>query len=259
MKTVTIQELFEAGVHYGHARARWNPKMAPYLFGVRNGTHIIDITKTIHHLNTAMTLLKKVAINGGRVLFVGTKMHAAPIIKETADACGQYYVNHRWLGGMLTNWKTVALSIKRLEEMEKKLSTPEGLTKKEQMQLERKREKLERVVGGVRKMGGQPDALVVIDTLKEKTAILEANRLGIPVIGIVDSNSDPDIVKYLIPGNDDAIRAIRLYCDSFQDAILTGLRESMKNSGVDLGTAAEVSSMEQLFGAQEASETKELA
>lgn len=254
MKTVTIQELFEAGVHYGHARARWNPKMAPYLFGVRNGTHIIDITKTVHLLMTAMQLLKKISTTGGRILFVGTKMHAAPIIKETADACGQYYVNHRWLGGMLTNWKTIALSIKRLEEMEKKLSVPEGLTKKEQMQLERKREKLERVIGGVRKMGGQPDALIVIDTLKEKTAILEANRLGIPVIGIVDSNGDPDIVKHLIPGNDDAIRAIRLYCDSFQDAILTGLRENIKNSGVDLGAAAEVSPMEQLFGAQETKE-----
>jgi len=241
---VPLKELFEAGVHYGHSRARWNPKMKQYIYGVRNGIHIIDIQQTVPMLEDALKKLENIAANNGRILFVSTKANARSIVKEMAEACGQYYVNHRWLGGMLTNWKTINQSIKRLADFEKKLQAPEGLTKKEILKTQREHEKLEQAIGGIRKMGGVPAALFVIDTVKENIAILEANCLGIPVFGILDSNADPDVVSNPIPGNDDAIRSIKLYCEKARDAILNGMRKSVNQQGADLGAKAELAADE---------------
>src|SRR5882724_967738 len=198
----SMRQLLEAGVHFGHHTRRWNPKMAPFLFGVRNNVHIIDLQQTVPMLTRALEAVRDVAANGGRVLFVGTKRQAAEAVAESAKRCGQYYVNHRWLGGMLTNWKTISNSIKRLRELEDRLTNnTQGLTKKELLMLTRDRDKLERALGGIKDMGGQPDILVVIDTLKEQIAIQEANKLGIPVVAIVDSNSNPAGVTYPVPGN----------------------------------------------------------
>jgi small subunit ribosomal protein S2 len=240
MPEVSLRQLLEAGVHFGHHTRRWNPKMAPYIFGVRNQVHILDLRQTVPMLERALRAIRDVVAAGGRVLFVGTKKAAAEYVAEAARRCGQYYVNHRWLGGMLTNWKTITGSIKRLRQMEEQLAgNVQGLTKKEVLMLTRERDKLERALGGIKEMGGLPDILFVIDTVKEKLAIEEANKLGIPVVAVVDSNSDPSGVAYPIPGNDDAIRAINLYCDLVAAAVLDGISAELQASGVDLGAAAE--------------------
>ena len=238
LPTFTLRQLLEAGVHFGHHTRRWNPKMAPYLFGVRNGVHIIDLEQSVPLLYKALSAVRDVAAGGGRVLFVGTKRQAAERVAEAAKKCGQYYVNHRWLGGMLTNFKTISLSIKRLRELEEKLGQERsGFTKKETLNLTRERDKLERALGGIKEMGGLPDILVVIDTNKESIAVQEANRLNLPVIAILDSNSDPDGVAFPIPGNDDAIRAIDMYCDLLSRAVLDGLQQEAIAAGVDVGDA----------------------
>ncbi len=241
MSTIfSMKQLLEAGVHYGHITRKWNPKMAPYIFGKRNGIHIMDLEQTVPMLENALNVIKDVVSNYGRVLFVGTKTQAADKIKESAQKCGQYYVNHRWLGGMLTNWKTINQSIKRLKTLEEKIEKPVGLTKKEILQLQREHEKLELALGGIREMGGLPDLIIVIDTIRESIAISEARKLGIPVVAVVDSNSCPDDVTYPIPGNDDATKAIELYCDLFSSAILEGLQKGLEKSGVDLGASESV-------------------
>ena len=239
--TFTMRQLMEAGVHYGHHTRRWNPKMGPYIFGSRDGVHILDLSQTVPALNRALEAIREVAAKGGKVLFVGTKNQAADIVKEAASRCGAYYVNHRWLGGMLTNWKTVSGSIKRLKEIEAKEEKGEleGLTKKERLNLTREREKLFASLGGIQDMNGRPDIMFVIDTLKEQLAIKEANRLGIPVVAICDSNSNPDDIDYVVPGNDDAIRAIQFYCDLVSGAILDGMQEELAAAGVDLGASEE--------------------
>lgn len=240
MPTFTMRQLLEAGIHYGHTTRRWNPKMAPYLFGVRSGIHIIDLEQTVPLLYQAMQALRDVVAGGGRALFVGTKPQAAEKIKESAKRCGQYYINHRWLGGTLTNWKTVNQSIKRLVEMEEGLANPAHLTKKEVLKIQREHEKLELAIGGIREMGGLPDILFVIDTNKEAIAIQEAKRLKIPVIAVLDSNSSPEDVTYPIPGNDDALRAINMYCDLMAGSVLDGLQAEMISAGIDIGESAAV-------------------
>ena len=237
--TFTMRQLLEAGVHFGHNTRRWNPKMGPFIFGVRNGIHIIDLQQTVPMLYTALNAARSVASEGGRVLFVGTKRAASDIVAESARKCGQYYVNQRWLGGMLTNWKTISQSIKTLKELDEKLSGEalEGLTKKETLQLTRQRDKLEMALGGIKEMGGRPDLVVIIDTNKEDIAIKEAKKLGIPVVGVVDSNSNPTDIDMPIPGNDDAMRAIQLYCDLFAGAVIDGLQQDMAAAGVDVGAA----------------------
>jgi len=241
MPSFTLRQLLEAGVHFGHHTRRWNPKMAPYLFGVRNQVHVIDLRQTVPLLHRAMQAVRDVVAAGGRVLFVGTKRAAADIVAEAAKRCGQYYVNHRWLGGMLTNWKTIQNSIKRLRAIEEQLAQEQtGLTKKELLGLMRERDKLERALGGIKEMGGLPDILFIIDTNKERIAVDEARKLGIPVVAVVDSNSDPDGATYPVPGNDDAIRAISLYCDLIAGAVLDGISAEMAASGVDLGAVVDV-------------------
>jgi small subunit ribosomal protein S2 len=238
-----MRQLLEAGVHFGHHTRRWNPKMGPYLFGVRNGIHIIDLEQTVPMLDQAVKAVRDVAAAGGRVLFVGTKRAASDKVADAAKRCGQYYVNHRWLGGMLSNWKTISNSIKRLRDIEEKLggtSDAAGLTKKELLMMTRDRDKLERALGGIKDMGGQPDILVVIDTNKEALAVKEANKLNIPVVAVLDSNSSPDGITYPVPGNDDAIRAIQLYCDLFSGAVLDGLQQEAISSGRDIGESEEL-------------------
>ena len=237
----TMRQLLEAGVHFGHTTRRWNPKMAPYLFGIRNGIHIIDLEQTVPMLHQALVAVRDIVAAGGRVLFVGTKRQASDLIAESAKRCGQYYVNHRWLGGMMTNWKTISHSIKRLQVLEDQLAQEEtsGLTKKELLNLTRERDKLDRALGGIKEMGGLPDVLVVIDTNKEHIAVQEAVKLGMPVVGVVDSNSDCTGVTYPVPGNDDATRAIGLYCELLADAVLDGIQVEVGVSGGDAGEAAE--------------------
>jgi small subunit ribosomal protein S2 len=236
MPTFTMRQLLESGVHFGHHTRRWNPKMAPYIFGVRNGVHILDLEQTVPMLHQALQAVRDVVAGGGRVLFVGTKRPASEKIAEAAKRCGQYYVNHRWLGGMLSNWKTISNSIKRLRELDEKLSEGgQGFTKKELLQLTRERDKLERALGGIKEMGGRPDILFIIDTNKEAIAVAEARKLGIPVAAVVDSNSDPAHITYPIPGNDDATRAIALYCDLVSDAVLDGLQAEAIATGADVG------------------------
>jgi small subunit ribosomal protein S2 len=233
----TMRQLIEAGVHFGHNTRRWNPRMSTYLFGVRNGIHIIDLQQTVPLLHRGIQAIREVTAGGGRVLFVGTKRAAADIVADSAKRCGQYYVNHRWLGGMLTNWKTISHSIKRLRDIEEQIASGNvhGLTKKEQLNLSRDREKLDRALGGIKEMGGLPDILFIIDTNKEQLAIQEAKKLGIPVVAILDSNSDPEGVTYPIPGNDDALRAIQTYCDLVAGAVIDGIQAEMSRSGADLG------------------------
>lgn len=246
----TMRRLLEAGVHFGHTTRRWNPKMKPYIFGVRSGIHIIDLEQTVPALNRALQTVHDIAAGGGRVLFVGTKRQAQTIIRDSAEKSGQYFVNHRWLGGMLTNWKTIANSIKRLKKLDDMLSREDvGLTKKERLNLDREREKLDRSLGGIKDMGNLPDILFVIDSNKESIAILEAAKLGIPVIAVLDSNSDPDGITFPIPGNDDAIRAITLYCELMTAAILGGLQVSLVDAGVDVG-AMERPAAEELVPAE---------
>ena len=237
----TMRQLLEAGVHFGHHTRRWNPKMAPYIFGVRNGIHIIDLEQTVPMLHRGLQTLRDVVAGGDRVLFVGTKRQAQEPVAESAKRSGQYFVNHRWLGGMLTNFKTISQSIKRLRELDEKIAQSQsGLTKRELLELTRERDKLERALGGIKEMGGLPDVLFVIDTNKEAIAVKEANTLKIPVIAILDSNSSPDGIALPIPGNDDAMRAIHLYCELAAASVLDGLQAEMTASGIDVGARAEV-------------------
>ena len=240
LPTFTMRQLLEAGVHFGHRTYRWNPKMAQYIYGARNGIHFIDLEQTVPLLHRALEVVRDTVSGGGRALFVGTKRQAAEAVAQAARGCGQYFVQHRWLGGMLTNWNTMSVSIKRLKELDAMSEAEtEGLTKKERLQLEREREKLERSLGGIKDMGGLPDILIVIDTNKEEIAVQEARKLGIPVVAVLDTNSDPDGIDFPIPGNDDASRAITLYCDLLSRAVLDGIRTEMEARG-DIGEAAAI-------------------
>jgi small subunit ribosomal protein S2 len=232
----SMRQLLEAGVHFGHQKHRWNPKMAPFIYGTRNNIHILDLAQTVPLLYRALEAVSDAVAGGGRVLFVGTKRQATEPITAAAKRSAQYYVNARWLGGMLTNWKTISKSIQRLRELDNLLGgEAQGLTKKELLTLTREKDKLEKALGGIKDMGGVPDLIFVIDTNKEKIAIDEANRLNIPVAAIVDSNCDPDHITYPIPGNDDAGRAITLYCDLIARAALDGISRAQGSAGVDLG------------------------
>jgi small subunit ribosomal protein S2 len=234
----SMRQLLEAGAHFGHQTHRWNPKMERYIFGSRANIHIIDLSQTIPLLHQALVKVRDVAAGGGRVLFVGTKRQASDPVATSARRCAQYYVNHRWLGGTLTNWRTISGSIARLRELETVLSTGgEGRVKKEILQLTRERDKLELSLGGIKDMGGIPDLMFVIDTNKEAIAIQEARKLNIPVVAILDTNCDPNGITYPIPGNDDAARALQLYCDLIADAVLDGLAQGQASLGVDLGAA----------------------
>ena len=234
--TVTMQQLIEAGVHFGHQTHRWNPRMKPYIFGARNGVHIIDLSQTVPLMARALDFVNQTVAAGGKVLFVGTKRQAQEPVAQAARAAGQPFVNHRWLGGMLTNWKTISQSIKRLKTLEEQLSgDTSGLTKKEVLQLTRERDKLELSLGGIRDMNGIPDVMFVIDANKEDLAIKEANVLGIPVVAVLDTNVDPSGIAFPVPGNDDASRAIRLYCDAIGEAATSGRGQAVANSGEDVG------------------------
>ncbi|HCV61845.1 MAG TPA: 30S ribosomal protein S2, partial [Alphaproteobacteria bacterium] len=238
LPSFTMRQLLEAGVHFGHHTRRWNPKMERFIFGTRNNIHILDLQQTVPMLYQALNVISQTAARGGRILFVGTKPAAAQSVADAARSCGQYFVNHRWLGGMMTNWNTVSQSIRRLRTLEDRLGGEEvqSLTKKETLQLTRELEKLERTLGGIKEMGGLPDLVFIIDTNKESIAVQEANTLGIPVIAVVDSNASPDGVDYPVPGNDDALRAITLYCDLVSGAVLDGLKTEMIREGVDIGS-----------------------
>jgi len=237
---VTMQQLIEAGAHFGHQTHRWNPRMKPYIFGARNGIHILDLSQTVPLMARALDFIDATVRAGGKVLFVGTKRQAQEPIAQAARQSGQHFVNHRWLGGMLTNWKTISQSIKRLKGLEEKLAgDTAGLTKKEVLQLTRERDKLELSLGGIRDMGGIPDVMFVIDANKEELAIKEANVLGIPVVAILDSNVSPDGIAFPVPANDDASRAIRLYCEAVGQAATKGRREGVIDSGVDIGAMDE--------------------
>ncbi len=237
---ISMRNLLEAGVHFGHQSHRWNPKMSPFLYGVRNGVHIIDLSQTVPMLHRALQAISDVVSGGGRVLFVGTKRQAQDVVAEAAKRCGQFYVNRRWLGGTLTNWKTVSNSISRLKKLEEMLAgEAQGFTKKERLTLQREMEKLDSSLGGIKNLGGVPEIIFVIDTNKEDIAIKEATRLGIPVVAIIDSNSDPDGIQYAVPGNDDAGRALAYYCDIVSRAVVDGIRRGQGESGVDIGAMAE--------------------
>ena len=232
----TLRQLLEAGVHFGHQTQRWNPRMEEFIYGERNGIHIIDLTQTVPMLDAALNIVRETVAKGGRILFVGTKRQASTAIAEAAEKCAQYYMNHRWLGGTLTNWQTVSQSISRLKSLDEKMTVgSEGLTKKERLGMEREQSKLQASLGGITQMGGVPDLLFVIDVKKEALAVAEANKLGIPVIAVVDTNCSPSGIDYLIPGNDDAARAIALYCDLIARSALDGMTEQMGAAGVDLG------------------------
>jgi small subunit ribosomal protein S2 len=236
-----MRELIEAGVHFGHKTKRWNPRMAPFLYGVRNDIHIIDLGKTVPMLHQALAAVRDVVASNGRILFVGTKRQAAEPIADAAKRCGQYYINQRWLGGLLTNWSTIQVSIRTLRKIEEQLAqTNIGFTKKELLSLSRQRDKLESSLGGIKDMGGLPDILFIIDTNKEDLAIKEAQKLGIPIVAIVDSNCTIEGITYPIPGNDDSTRAIRLYCQLMSDAVLGGLQQSMTRSGQDMGEREDI-------------------
>lgn len=233
---ITMAQLLEAGAHFGHQTHRWNPRMAPYIFGERNNVHIIDLSQTVPLFARALDFVKETVAAGGKVLFVGTKRQAQEAVAEAATRSGQHFVNHRWLGGMMTNWKTISASIRRLKTLEEQLGgTTHGFTKKEVLKLTRDRDKLEQSLGGIRDMGGVPDVMFVIDTNKENIAIHEANTLGIPVIAILDTNCKPDGIAFPVPGNDDASRAIKLYCDAIADAALAGRVGQQVRKGRDLG------------------------
>lgn len=236
----SMRQLLEAGVHFGHQTHRWDPKMKPYIFGERNGIHIIDLSQTAPLLHQALVKIRDVVAGGGRVLFVGTKRQAQQPVAEAAKRCAQYYMNVRWLGGTLTNWETISHSIRRLKEIEDILeSGAKGLTKKEQLHLTRARDKLNASLGGIRELGGLPDLLFVIDVKKEAIAVKEAKKLGIPVVAVVDTNCSPEDIDYVIPGNDDASRAISLYCQLVADAVIDGISASQASLGVDIGALAE--------------------
>jgi small subunit ribosomal protein S2 len=249
----SMRQLLEAGVHFGHQTHRWNPKMKPYIFGDRNNIHIIDLAQTVPMLSRALQVVSDTVARGGRVLFVGTKRQASELIADSAKRSAQYYVNSRWLGGMMTNWKTISNSIQRLRKLDEILNSEQsGYSKKERLNLEREREKLEKALGGIRDMGGTPDLMFIIDTNKEKIAIDEAKRLGIPVVAIIDSNCDPDLIDYPIPGNDDASRAIALYTDLIARAAIDGIARQQGASGRDLGASVEAPIEPALEGEAEA-------
>jgi small subunit ribosomal protein S2 len=253
--TFTMRQLLEAGVHFGHQTRRWNPAMAPYIFGVRNGIHILDLTQTVPMLHRALTVARDVVAGRGRVLFVGTKRQAQEPIAEAARMSGQHFVNHRWLGGMLTNWKTISGSIRRLKALEETLAgDTSGLTKKEVLNLTRERDKLELSLGGIRDMGGLPDVMFVIDANKEDLAIKEANVLGIPVIAILDTNVDPSGIAFQVPGNDDASRAVRLYCEAVAQAALAGKGKLAADVAEDLGALAEPPAESEVIAAEPSAE-----
>jgi len=234
----SMRQLLEAGAHFGHQSHRWNPKMQQFIFGTRNNIHIIDLAQSVPMLHRALQAVSDTVANGGRILFVGTKRQAADLISDAAKRSAQYYVNSRWLGGMLTNWKTISGSIQRLKKVDELLAGgAQGLTKKERLMLSREKEKLDKALGGIREMGGTPDMIFVIDTNKEQLAIQEAQRLGIPVAAIIDTNCDPDGITFPIPGNDDAGRAIALYCVLLARAALDGISRSQGSSGMDIGSS----------------------
>jgi small subunit ribosomal protein S2 len=236
----SLRQLLEAGVHFGHQTARWNPRMSEYIYGDRNGIHIIDLTQTVPLLDQALHVIRETVAKGGRILFVGTKRQAQRPVAEAAEKCAQYYINHRWLGGTLTNWKTVSQSIARLKTIDEQMTQgAEGLTKKERLGMEREQAKLQASLGGIREMGGVPDLLFVIDVNKEDLAISEARKLGIPVVAVVDTNCSPAGVDHIIPGNDDAARAIALYCDLVSRAALDGMSAQLGAAGVDVGALEE--------------------
>ena len=238
----SMRQLLEAGVHFGHQTARWNPRMAPYIYGARNGIHIVDLTQTVPLLEEALRVIRDTVAKGGRILFVGTKRQAQKGIADAAERSAQYYMNHRWLGGTLTNWQTVSQSINRLKQIDEMAERGfEGLTKKERLGLEREQAKLTASLGGIREMGTVPDLLFVIDVNKEDLAIQEAGKLGIPVVAVVDTNCSPKGVDYVIPGNDDAARAIQMYCDLVARAALDGMSAQLGAAGVDLGAMEELS------------------
>ncbi len=235
----SMRQLLEAGVHFGHQAHRWNPKMSEYIFGTRNNIHIIDLTQTVPMLHQALQAVSDTVAKGGRILFVGTKRQAQDAISDAAKRCAQYYVNSRWLGGTLTNWKTISGSIQRLRKLDEMLNSGEaaGYTKKERLTMQRERDKLDRALGGIKDMGGVPDLLFVIDTNKEDIAIKEAQRLGIPVAAVVDTNCDPAGITYVVPGNDDASRALSLYCDLIAKAAIDGISRAQGELGIDVGAA----------------------
>jgi small subunit ribosomal protein S2 len=239
---ISMRQLMEAGAHFGHQTHRWNPKMSRYIFGERSNIHIMDLSQTVPLLHQALVVVRDVAARGGRILFCGTKRQAQEPIAEAAARCGQYYMNNRWLGGTLTNWQTVSKSISRMKEMDEVLASdgPTGRTKKELLDLSRDRDKLTKSLGGIRNMSGLPNLMFVIDTNKEAIAIQEARKLGIPIVAILDSNCDPDVVDYPIPGNDDAARAISLYCNLIAEAALDGLDAAQASFGMDLGEQVQV-------------------
>ena len=240
LQAPSMRQLLEAGVHFGHQKHRWNPKMAPFIHGTRNNVHIIDLAQTVPLMHKGLMAVSEAVARGGRILFVGTKRQATDAIAEGAKRCAQYYINHRWLGGTLTNWKTISNSIRRLKALEEMIANPDkGLTKKELLNLTRERDKLERALGGIKDMGGLPDILFVIDTNKESIALAEARKLGIPVMAIVDTNCDPDGIDFPVPGNDDAGRAVTLYCDLVARAAIDGIERGQRDSGVDTGAAVE--------------------
>jgi len=239
LPTFNMRELLEAGVHFGHQSHRWNPKMGPYIFGSRNNIHIIDLAQTVPLLHQALVTVSDTVARGGRLMFVGTKRQASDTVAQSAKQCAQYFINHRWLGGTLTNWQTISKSIKRLRKLEELLDGEgQGLTKKELLQLTRERDKIERALGGIKDIGGLPDVLFVVDTNKESIAVAEARKLKIPVIAVVDTNCDPDEVDFPIPGNDDAGRAIALYCDLISRAAIDGIERAQGGAGVDIGESA---------------------
>ncbi|MGW8206542.1 MAG: 30S ribosomal protein S2 [Hyphomicrobiaceae bacterium] len=238
LPTFNMRQLLEAGVHFGHQAHRWNPKMATFIFGARNNVHIIDLTQTTPMLHQALVKISDTVAGGGRVLFVATKRAASDSIADSAKRSAQYFINHRWPGGTLTNWKTISQSIRRLRQLDDILADPQGRTKKEILNLTRERDKLNLALGGIKDMGGTPDLLFVIDTNKEHIAIKEAKKLGIPIVAIVDTNCDPDGIDFPIPGNDDAGRAITLYCDLIARAAIDGLERSQQAAGIDIGASA---------------------
>ena len=247
----TLRQLLEAGVHYGHQTHRWNPRMDQYIYGAKNGIHIMDLTQTVPLLDAALNVVRETVAKGGRILFVATKRQAQKAIADAADRSAQYYMNHRWLGGTLTNWQTVSKSISRLKAIDEQMAEGAGgLTKKERLGIEREQAKLEASLGGIREMGSVPDLIVVIDTNKESLAVAEANQLGLPVVAVLDSNPSPAGIDYPIPGNDDAARAIALYCDLITRAALDGMTAQMGSAGVDVGA------LEEALGEEEALATE---
>ena len=244
----SLRQLLEAGVHFGHQTQRWNPRMGEFIYGDRNGIHILDLTQTVPMLDRALQVVRDTVAKNGRILFVGTKRQAQKPIADAAERCAQYYMNHRWLGGTLTNWKTVSQSINRLREIDELMvDGAAGLTKRERLSMERDQAKLQASLGGIREMGGVPDLLFVIDVNKEDLAILEAKKLGIPVVAVVDTNCSPDWIDHIIPGNDDAARAIQLYCDLVSRAALDGMSAQMASAVVDMGAMEEQAEEEEIL------------